>query len=298
MNKLSISCFLLGVCFLPIRANLVTSSREDVFRALLACTQDISLESSTSPRGKSNKKNKKFIKRLVKELLITTLHLALEAVAGSKRQVELRDNLCAVLRAEGKTVKLDPYNIPLLFDELFAFYLEKLESLQGMIETKILEKTSIDDEGSSVVFVRAAVATVNKIDLTSARASWPAILCFVKIIADIGTLVLDRETKDSQDNFVKKVVVLVKDLRDFVAADGLLDSFEKMSHLLAQLHEAGSDVEVQKIVQGLLETSEDGVVFLKELFSSVNLYLKDKLAAILSELSSSLLQEMPSVWAD
>lgn len=283
--------FVFGALLLMGLGQVRAGRTQDVFRALLDSTQEISQDF----RGTSKKKKKKFLKRLIRELIITTLHFALDAVAGSKRQ--LREDLGTVLEAEGKVVSVDLHDFSDLFDELFMYYSEKLEDLQARFEMKVLGEGEVDDEACELC-ARVAIATVDKVDLVDARVNWPAIWCFVKIIADIGELVLDQETKEQRDNFVKKVVVLVKDFRDFLAGDQLLESFEKLTSFLTRVREVGSDEEMQKIVEQMVASSKDGVVFIRELFSSVNLYLQDKLAAILSDLYNRLSQETLNVQTD
>jgi len=294
---------------------------EDVFSALSASTSEI-LDDVRS----QSKKKKKFLKRLFKELIITTLNLALEAVAGRKRhdistinklKTQLREKFCEILSAEGRSCEIG-HSLIELFQMLSLYYSEKLDDLHKYLKKSVGQEYRTifgnencigeqSDEYKSCVHV--AIVAVEKLACKDVlqcdcrasnedfRANWPAIWCFVKVVADIGELVLNRETNknpDKKEEFIEKVVTLVKDLRDFLSYDHLLTSFEKLSKVMARLREVGPDGELEKFIREILESCDEGIVFIDELFSSITLYLHEKL----NDVFSKMFRELPEINED
>jgi hypothetical protein len=126
-----------------------------------------------------------------------------------------------------------------------------------------------------------------KIDHRSNRASWPAIYCLIKIIADIAAFLFsDRfdQRQNERDDFVDKLATLLKDIRDFIEEDNLLKQFGKISSFFAKFTHIQSKDEWKTVIEDALKSATEGLNFLDEVFFSVRLYVREKLQKTLSKI--------------
>jgi hypothetical protein len=161
--------------------------------------------------------------------------------------------------------------------------------LYDRVAKNFTNNKSFDDSDESYrmchVVASSMLDRVTFKQIGDSRANVPAILCLISIIAHVGDLVfgedvnLDTNVSDKQA-FVAKLVVILKDLKGFLLADGLWESFEKISDFMSRLDEIQSEEEWHAVAESFLQSSEESIEFLEELFSSLRLYLEEKLADV------------------
>jgi hypothetical protein len=142
--------------------------------------------------------------------------------------------------------------------------------------------TKIDDSDYQFVYGVADVVS-SKYFYNRSIVNTVNVLAIVKIIADIGALVY-KQKEGTRSEFVEGLVILLQDVRDFLSADNLLEQFEKLSSFLAKFSNAKTKEELKVITEDIVKSAQDGASFIGDLFFSINVYVKKKLACIFSQI--------------
>ena len=93
-------------------------------------------------------------------------------------------------------------------------------------------------------------------------------------------------------SFLKRTTTLVRELYDFLACDDLLTSLAKLSDFVAQLEQVDTEEEWDRLVEKVLESTEEGVQFLDDTFSNLNLYFQEALSKVFSGVFCRLSQAL------
>lgn len=142
---------------------------------------------------------------------------------------------------------------------------------------------SVDFDDNCQFFSGVADSVSMKYSCIRSHINTVTVLAIVKIIADIGALVYKNKEGD-RSAFIDGLVILLQDIRDFLSADNLLGQFEKLSSFLAKYSNAKTREELREITEGIVKSTQDGAAFIGDLFFSINVYVKKKLASIFSQI--------------
>lgn len=263
------------------------------FKKLLVSAVNLAIKVIYKNRGTESVNNYEDIQKLLVELC-HDLRNALEAEKMAVQSVFLMGNCDERERLIYKHLNSSIRNRHLLlqeiFSELFSYYSYKLLEFHVYVQEKVLEVStqtidsrSIDQddyrefyEGTQSVLDR--VMHENK--FASSRANVPSILCFMMLVTKMCDLVFENQDDEKNKNVTEKFAVLLKELHDFIAADDMLESFEKFSSFITRLDEAQSNQEWHALAEDFLESSNEGIDFLSEIFSCLHIYLGEKLSDI------------------
>jgi len=189
-----------------------------------------------------------------------------------------------------------------LLSTLFECFSEKLTDMNTKFYKQVVQQFDFYNQGFDNTFrtpqerelaegcrICHKVATLvvgqtdvrSELDAVTLYSKMPSILRLLRVIVDVGDLATDK------NNFFENYLVLIKDLYIFLKDDGLIDSLKKLSSFMDRLSSAKQE-DWGELAEKFLSTPEDGAEFLEETFTNLNIYFKESLSKIFSDVFCQL----------
>lgn len=147
---------------------------------------------------------------------------------------------------------------------------------------------SADDETCFICYSAATSIleqTATKSSFGSTRMSASAIISILQIMSSVGDIVFGgNQGEGDKAAFIKKTLLLVKKLYNYLSDEGLIQALKKLSSFLEELDAASSQEEWQLLGTNFLGSVDKGLLFLEETFSHLNIYLHEALSNVFSHM--------------
>lgn len=272
-------------------------ARAIIIREKLSVTRgDASTRGDTSMRGDGSMRSDASLAHRPNQFLQEIISTLFECC--SAKLVELNESFCG--RIKEKYERLSNASIT---EMRSVGGEEKIEEKSKEVNVKVHDGCSTCYRVASSIIDRVRVEDrtldrrfCSRSAVPSQRSPVPAILCLLRIIADVGDLAFGKNAgedgEESRLSFLKKTTMLVKELYDFLACDDLLTSLTKLSDFVARLDKMKTDEEWGALAQKILESSQEGMTFLEDTFSNLNFYLQESLSKVFSGVFCRLSQAL------